>query len=90
MIGWCCYMGMQVYQNNHFKVYKSEDGFIIHNIDKGFEKGHTHVQKYTTCMILIKLLVNKRTPKSRSRYFLESLMRLCDDENYKQQIQQLL
>jgi hypothetical protein len=41
-------------------------------------------------MILIKLLVNKRTPKSRSKYFLESLMRLCDDEKYKQQIQQLL
>ena len=83
-------MGMQVYQNNHFKVYKADYGFIIHNIDKSFEKGHTHVQKYTTCMILIKLLVNKRTPKSRSKYFLESLMRLCDDENYKQQIQQLL
>lgn len=83
-------MGMQVYQNNHFKVYKADYGFIIHNIDKGFETGHTHVQKYTTCMILIKLLVQKRTPKSRSKYFLESLMRLSDDDNYKQQIQQLL
>jgi hypothetical protein len=90
MIGWCRYMGMQVYQNTHFKVYKSEDGFVIHNIDKGFENGHTHVQKYNTCMVLIKLLVNKKAPKSKSRYFLESLLRLCDDENYKQQIQQLL
>jgi hypothetical protein len=48
------------------------------------------VQKYATCMVLIKLLVNKRTPKSRSKYFLESLMRLCDDENYMHKIQQLL
>lgn len=83
-------MSIQVYQNTHFKVYKAGDGFIIHNIDKGFKSGHTHVQKYNTCMVLIKLLVNKRSPKSRSKYFLESLLRLCDDDNYRQQIQQLL
>lgn len=79
-------MGMQIYQNTHFKVYRAMDGYIVHNIDKGFENGHTHVQKYNTCMVLIKLLVNKKIPKSRSRYFLESLLRLCDDEGYRQQI----
>ncbi|MDF2840603.1 MAG: hypothetical protein K0Q99_1375 [Clostridia bacterium] len=83
-------MGMQVYQNTHYKVYKSVDGFVIHNIYKGFENGHTHVQKYDTCMVLIKLLVNKKAPRSKSRYFLESLLRLCDDESYRQKIQQIL
>lgn len=81
---------MQVYQNTHFKVYKADDGFIVHNIDKGFQDGHTHVQKYTTCMVLIKLLVQKRPPRSKSRYFLESLLRLCDDEGYKELIRERL
>lgn len=89
-IGWCIYMGMQIYQNTNYKVYKYANGFIVHNTFKGFQDGHTHVQSYTTCMILIKLLLHKRLPKSRSKYFLESLLRLCDDENYRAQIQQLL
>ena len=89
-IGWCIYMGMQVYQNTNFKVYKSMDGYIVHNTIKGFQDGHTHVQKYATCMVLIKLLTNKKIPKSKSRYFLESLLRLCDDENYKQQLLKML
>jgi len=89
-IGWCKYMSIQIYQNTHFKVYKSEDGFIIHNTDKGFHDGHTHVQKYDTCMVIIKLLITKKPPKSKSKHFLESLLRLCDDEIYKQQIQQML
>lgn len=83
-------MSVQIYQNTNFKVYKSEDGFIIHNTDKVFRDGHTHVQKYDTCMVIIKLLTTKRPPKSKSRYFLESLLRLCDDETYRQQIQQAL
>lgn len=81
---------MQVYQNTHYKVYKAVDGYVIHNIDKGFENGHTHVQKYNTCMVLIKLLVTKKAPKSKSKYFLESLLRLCDDEGYRQQLLKLL
>lgn len=83
-------MSGQIYQNTNYKVYKTEDGFIVHNIYKDFKKGHTHVQKYETCMIMIKLLKNKRMPKSKSRYFIESLLRLSDDDNYSNELEQLL
>ncbi len=83
-------MSCQIYQNTNYKVYKVSDGFIVHNVCKGFEEGHTHVQKYDTCMIMIKLLISKKVPKSRSRYFLESLLRLSDDDKYRSELEQLL
>ncbi len=83
-------MSTQIYQSTNFKVYKTEQGFIVHNVDKDFSNGHTHVQKYDTCMVMIKLLKDKRPPKSKSRYFLESLLRLSDDEVYKHELERLL
>ncbi|MFZ5354250.1 MAG: hypothetical protein ACOZCL_16235 [Bacillota bacterium] len=83
-------MSTQIYQNTNFKVYRANHGFIVHNSDKNFSEGHTHVQKYDTCMVMIKLLKSKKPPKSKSRYFLESLLRLSDDDKYNNQLKQML
>lgn len=79
-------MSVQIYQNLNFKVYKAGSGFIIHNTKKSFKNGHTHVHKYDICMIMIKLISNKKIPKNRSKYFIESLIRISDDEEYVDKI----
>ena len=75
-------MSVQVYQDSNFKVYKAGNGFILHNTHKSFQNGHTHVQSYDTCMVMIKLVEKKQLPKSHSKYFIESLIRISSDKRY--------
>lgn len=81
-------MSTQIYQNTDFKVYKVGDGYIVHNKHKDFKYGHTHVKKYDTCMIMIKLVKKRQMPKSHSRYFIESLLRISNDRKYIREIKQ--
>lgn len=83
-------MSIQIYHDFNFKIYKSGNGYILHNIHKEFSKGHTHVQKYGTCMVMIKLLQRKQLPKSRSKYFIESLIRVSTDRKYIRKILKLM
>ena len=82
-------LSIQIYQNLNFKIYKVGHGFIIHNTNKNFQNGHTHVQKYDTCMIMIKLIKHKALPRSHSKYFLESLIRISDDNEYIKRIMKM-
>jgi hypothetical protein len=75
-------MGRQVYQDSDFKVYRAGKSFVVHNIHKPFANGHTHMEKYDTCMALIKLVERKQLPKSKSKHFLESILRVSDDNRY--------
>ncbi|OFH99474.1 hypothetical protein CLOACE_22260 [Clostridium acetireducens DSM 10703] len=79
-------MSIQIYQNRDFKIYKAGDGFIVHNKHKNFKNGHTHVKKYSTCMVMIKLLERKQIPRSKSKYFIDSLIRLSSDKKYTKKI----
>lgn len=75
-------MSVQVYQDSNFKIYKARNGFILHNKNMDFKSGHTHVQKFETCMVIIKLVERKQIPKSHSKHFLESILRVCNDKRY--------
>ncbi|MBC2580863.1 hypothetical protein HGI79_11290 [Clostridium sp. DJ247] len=79
-------MSVQIYQDPDFKIYKAGDGYIVHNRHKEFKNGHTHVRKYDTCMVMIKLVEKKLIPKSRSKHFIESLIRISNDMKYIRQI----
>jgi hypothetical protein len=83
-------VSVQIYQDLNFKVYKAENGYILHNKHKEFSEGHTHVQKYDTCMVMIKLYERKQLPKSRSKYFIESLIRVSNDRKYTSKILKLM
>jgi hypothetical protein len=83
-------VSVQIYHDCNFKVYKSGNEYILHNIHKKFQNGHTHVQKYDTCMVMIKLIERKRLPKSRSRFFIESLARVSNDKRYTRKILELM
>lgn len=75
-------MSVQIYQNPDFKVYKAGDGYIVHNKHKNFKDGHTHVKNYDTCMVMIKLIERREMPKSKNRYFIQSLIRISNDIKY--------
>jgi hypothetical protein len=79
-------MSVQIYQDPEFKIYKAGDGYIVHNRHKNFREGHTHVKKYDTCMLMIKLVEKKLIPKSRSKHFIESLIRISNDRKYIRKI----
>jgi hypothetical protein len=79
-------MSVQIYQDPEFKIYKAGDGYIVHNRHKNFREGHTHVKKYDTCILMIKLVEKKLIPKSRSKHFIESLIRISNDRKYIRKI----
>ncbi|MDP4178349.1 MAG: hypothetical protein Q8900_08445 [Bacillota bacterium] len=83
-------LSVQIFHNLDFNIYKAGNGYIVHNKNKDFEKGHTHVQKYGTCMVMIKLVEKKQIPRSRSKYFIESLIRLSNDSKYTKKIKECI
>lgn len=83
-------MSKQICQYHDFKVYRASYGYIVHNTHKDFAEGHTHVENYNTCMVLIKLVERKQLPKSKSKHFIESLIRISDDRKYVNMISDLM
>ena len=79
----------QIYQRGVFKIYKSE-GFILHNTDKEFSQGHTHLNSFKIAKYLIELITYKRIPRHLSKYLLVSLIRVSDDTEYQRKINELI
>lgn len=81
----------QIYTKKNYKVYNKRDSFIIHNTKKPFEEAHTHIKgNLHTCIYLIDLSIHKTIPKRLSKYMINSLIRLSDDENYTSQLSSLI
>lgn len=83
-------MSIQIYRNNNFKIYKVGKEFIIHNTNKKFEEGHTHVHKYNVCLTMINLIMHKKIPKNHDKYFIESIIRLSDDKKYINKLKKII
>lgn len=82
-------MGQQVYNNRYMKIYKSKNGYIVHNSRKPFEEGHTHINKFTTAKYITKLVIKSEVPEHLSNYLIESLIRLSGDKKYKNKLKQM-
>lgn len=79
-----------MYKKKNFYVYGYKDKYIIHNTKKEFSKGHTHIKNFKTAKFLIDLSIHKSIPKHHNRYFLISLLRLSDDEEYSKRLSKLI
>lgn len=78
-----------IYTKKQFDVYKSDDGYVIHNREmKDF--AHSHLDNYKTCLYLIDLSLSKKLPQHLPRYLIVSLLRINSDEKYVRKIQELL
>lgn len=74
---------------HEFVIIKTKEGFIVYNTKKPFKDGHTHLQKFNSCITAIKLSERKQMPKSKSKYFINSLIRINLDEEYIDQLKEL-
>lgn len=80
----------RVYRKQNFNVYQFDDEYIIHNMKHDFKDYHTHIRNYKTCIFIIDLVMHKSIPHHLNTYLLRSLIRLSDDEEYCNKIQQLI
>lgn len=72
-----------------FAICKKSNGYLVVNINKPFKDGHTHVRRHDIAHIICKLAYRKQLPKSKSKRFLESLIRISEDKDYMAKIRTL-
>lgn len=79
----------QIYQRKQFKVYHSDNCYILHNASMdGF--AHTHLDSIKQAKLLIQLSLEKRVPHDLSNYLLVSLARVNNDEEYFRKVNDLI
>ena len=79
-----------VYRKKNFNIYNAGNGFIIHNTKREFSQSHTHINNFKTAKWLVDLAIHKSLPHHLHHYFLVSLSRLSDDEEYTRKINELI
>ena len=78
------------YKKKNFNIYNAGNGYIIHNIKKEFSQGHTHINNFKTAKYLVDLSIHKSMPHHLHHYFLVSLKRLSDDDEYTKKLSELI
>lgn len=78
-----------IYSKNEYVVIRSKNGYVVINSKKQFDNGHTHFKNLDASKKLINLAIHKKIPKSNSNYFLDSLIRISNDEKYIEKIKEL-
>lgn len=46
-------MSRKIFQRKEYSIYRCSDGFVVHNTNKKFENGHTHVNNFYKAKILV-------------------------------------
>lgn len=67
-----------------------KNNFIVHNTNKKFEEGHTHINNYNTAKTVISMSLNNTISAHLSKYLIESIIRISTDEEYIEQLKVLL
>lgn len=81
---------VRVYRKANFNVYSDYNGaYVIHNIRKPFASGHTHIREFNTARYLINLAFHRSLPNRNLKYFIESLIRISDDDKYIEKLYEL-
>lgn len=62
----------------------------MHNTEKAFEEGHTHLTSFKSAKYLIDLAIHKSLPYHLDTYRLISLVRISMDEEYRRRILELV
>lgn len=78
-----------IYKYNFAIIKVATGGYIVHNQNKPFNQGHTHLCSFNAAISAVKLVHNKMLPKNKSEYFIESLCRIAEDKEYIETLQDL-
>jgi hypothetical protein len=78
----------------HFIIFKHSGGFIVYNEHKPFHhkgiKGHSHLRNYSSARYAVICVKQNKIPRKCSLRYLETLIRLSEDEKYIKKVQQLI
>lgn len=82
---------VQVYRKKQYSIYSDSNGnYIIHNRNKEFDNGHTHIKNFHTAKFLIDLAFHKSVPnKKLNTYLYDSLIRISNDNSYVNRIRNI-
>ena len=82
-------MSRKIFQRKEYSIYRYSDGFVVHNTNKKFENGHTHVNNFYKAKILVIMAIKREIDDKLSKRDIESLIRLTND-NSRNQLRDLL
>lgn len=79
-----------IYHREHFIMFSCGDGYIIQNMRKDFKDGHSHLKSQRMGMTIIDNVIKGKIPKTHNNYLLRSHMRIAEDQEYINKIEQLI
>ena len=81
-----------IYTKRNFKIFYSKEhkNYVVYNLKKEWENGHTHIDKYEQALYLIDCVIKSKIPKKVNKYFLVSLTRLAKDKKYIEKVQRII
>lgn len=78
--------GRKIYQRKEYSIYKAGYGYIVHNTNKEFKYGHTHCKNFYKAKRLIDLAIKKEIPKKANKWEIQSLIRITNNNTYKNKL----
>lgn len=82
--------GQIVYKKNEFIIFSVSNEFIVYNTKKEWKDGHTHLKNFKSSKNAIFFVIYNKIPRDHSFYYLTSLMRISNNEEYINKIDSLL
>lgn len=82
--------GKKIFQRKEYSIYRVRDGYIVHNTNKEFKRGHTHVRSFNKAKSIVDLCVRKKLPDTPRAWEIESLMRITNNNTYRNKLRDLL
>lgn len=83
---------VQIYKRKNYCIYsshKQSHAYIVHNKNKEFSNGHTHISNYNTAKFIINMAINKTIPKTKvNDYILLSIIRVSEDKEYIKKLEE--
>ncbi len=83
-------MNNVIFKKKNYVIIRVRNGFIVYNLDKAFEEGHTHLTSFGSAKYLINLALSHSIPYHLDKYRLTSLVRISDDSTYQEKVQTLI
>lgn len=82
-------MNRIILYRHEFRVIKINTDYILYNVNKSFNNGHTHLKSFNSCISIIKLIEKKELPRNKNRYFIKSILRVSNDTEYNERLKDL-
>lgn len=80
----------KIYERKEYMIIKVKNGYVVYNSKKEFKEGHTHLKNYNMCKVLIDNLIKRKIPRTDNVYILTSHIRVSNDQDYNEEIKQMI